>query len=94
MNVLLWLFVLRDGSTPALFVCVVHIVFVVDFQSPSTVIGKGYEFELWTAGYYTVVHFPNHDLTVLWDRKTTIHIRAGPRWKVKVTTSPFIDYKI
>ncbi|KAF5892797.1 otogelin-like protein, partial [Clarias magur] len=36
---------------------------------------------LWTAGYYTVVHFPNHDLTVLWDRKTTIHIRAGPRWK-------------
>ncbi|KAK3549020.1 hypothetical protein QTP70_025092 [Hemibagrus guttatus] len=49
--------------------------------SPSTVVGRGYEFELWTAGYYTVVHFPNHDLTVLWDRKTTIHIRAGPRWK-------------
>uniref|UniRef100_A0A8B9GWV8 Otogelin-like n=1 Tax=Astyanax mexicanus TaxID=7994 RepID=A0A8B9GWV8_ASTMX len=40
-----------------------------------------FEFELWGAGYYTVVHFPNQDLTVLWDRKTTIHIRAGPRWK-------------
>ncbi|XP_046719768.1 otogelin-like protein isoform X1 [Silurus meridionalis] len=49
--------------------------------SPSTVVGRGYEFELWTAGYYTVVYFPNHDLMVLWDRKTTIHIRAGPRWK-------------
>uniref|UniRef100_A0AAR2L9B6 Otogelin-like n=1 Tax=Pygocentrus nattereri TaxID=42514 RepID=A0AAR2L9B6_PYGNA len=43
----------------------------------------GYEFELWGAGYYTVIHFPNQDLTVLWDRKTTIHIQAGPRWKVK-----------
>uniref|UniRef100_A0A4W4G8U5 Otogelin-like n=1 Tax=Electrophorus electricus TaxID=8005 RepID=A0A4W4G8U5_ELEEL len=38
-------------------------------------------FELWGAGYYTVVHFPAQDLTVLWDRKTTVLIRAGPRWK-------------
>lgn len=51
-------------------------------QSPSTVVGRGSEFELWKAGYYTVVHFASQDLTVLWDRKTTVHIRAGPQWKV------------
>uniref|UniRef100_A0A665VLS6 Otogelin-like n=1 Tax=Echeneis naucrates TaxID=173247 RepID=A0A665VLS6_ECHNA len=39
------------------------------------------EFELWKAGYYTVIHFSNQDLTILWDRKTTVHIRAGPQWK-------------
>ncbi|KTG01652.1 hypothetical protein cypCar_00011127 [Cyprinus carpio] len=49
--------------------------------SSSTVVGRGYEFQLWGAGYYTVVHFPAQDLTILWDRKTTIHIRAGPQWK-------------
>uniref|UniRef100_A0A667Z3U8 Otogelin like n=1 Tax=Myripristis murdjan TaxID=586833 RepID=A0A667Z3U8_9TELE len=38
-------------------------------------------FELWKAGYYTVVYFANQDLTILWDRKTTVHIRAGPQWK-------------
>ncbi|XP_026107197.1 LOW QUALITY PROTEIN: otogelin-like protein, partial [Carassius auratus] len=49
--------------------------------SSSTVVGRGYEFQLWAAGYYTVVHFPAQDLTILWDRKTTVHIRAGPQWK-------------
>ncbi|KAK1887791.1 Otogelin-like protein [Dissostichus eleginoides] len=49
--------------------------------SPSSVVGRGSEFELWKAGYYTVVHFSSQDLTILWDRKTTVHIRAGPRWK-------------
>uniref|UniRef100_A0A8D2ZLD4 Otogelin-like n=1 Tax=Scophthalmus maximus TaxID=52904 RepID=A0A8D2ZLD4_SCOMX len=42
---------------------------------------SGSEFELWKAGYYTVVQFSNQDLTILWDRKTTVHIRAGPQWK-------------
>ncbi|XP_024912107.1 otogelin-like protein [Cynoglossus semilaevis] len=49
--------------------------------SPSTVVGHGSEFELWKAGYYTVVQFSNQDLTILWDRKTTVHIRVGPQWK-------------
>uniref|UniRef100_A0A673K063 Otogelin-like protein n=1 Tax=Sinocyclocheilus rhinocerous TaxID=307959 RepID=A0A673K063_9TELE len=44
-------------------------------------VNLGYEFQLWGAGYYTVVHFPAQDLTILWDRKTTVHIRAGPQWK-------------
>ncbi|XP_055789705.1 otogelin-like protein isoform X2 [Salvelinus fontinalis] len=49
--------------------------------SPSSVVGKGSEFELWSAGYYTAIHFPYQDLTILWDRKTTVHIRVGPHWK-------------
>ncbi|XP_077453342.1 otogelin-like protein isoform X3 [Stigmatopora argus] len=49
--------------------------------SPSTVVGRESAFELWKAGFYTVVHFPDQDLTILWDRKTTVHVRAGPRWK-------------
>lgn len=38
---------------------------------------------IWSAGYFTVVHFPEEDVTVLWDRKTTIHIQVGPRWQVQ-----------
>lgn len=62
--------------------CVFIFFFFFFFQSPSTVVGRGAEFELWKAGYYTVVHFPNQELTILWDHKTTVHITAGPRWKV------------
>lgn len=38
---------------------------------------------IWSSGYFTVVHFPEEDVTVLWDRKTTIHIQVGPRWQVR-----------
>uniref|UniRef100_A0A8C1YUL6 Otogelin n=1 Tax=Cyprinus carpio TaxID=7962 RepID=A0A8C1YUL6_CYPCA len=40
---------------------------------------------IWQAGYYTIVHLLGEDLTVLWDRKTTVHIQAGPRWQGKLT---------
>ncbi|KAJ8402412.1 hypothetical protein AAFF_G00369010 [Aldrovandia affinis] len=53
--------------------------------STSTVVGKGYEFQLWRAGYYAVVHFPKQEITILWDKKTTVHIRAGPQWKGQLT---------
>uniref|UniRef100_A0A671S0L1 Otogelin-like n=1 Tax=Sinocyclocheilus anshuiensis TaxID=1608454 RepID=A0A671S0L1_9TELE len=39
---------------------------------------------IWQAGYYTIVHLLGEDLTVLWDRKTTVHIQAGPRWQGKL----------
>ncbi|XP_073940124.1 otogelin-like protein isoform X9 [Castor canadensis] len=42
-------------------------------------------YQLWKAGYYTVVYFPENDITVLWDRKTTIHIKVGPQWKNKLS---------
>ncbi|XP_010006345.1 PREDICTED: otogelin-like protein [Chaetura pelagica] len=46
---------------------------------------KGQEnYQLWKAGYYTVIHFPEQDITVLWDKKTMMHVKVGPRWKGKL----------
>lgn len=39
-------------------------------------------YQLWKAGYYMVVYFPEEDITILWDKRTTIHIKVGPQWKV------------
>uniref|UniRef100_A0A8B9JBM9 Otogelin n=1 Tax=Astyanax mexicanus TaxID=7994 RepID=A0A8B9JBM9_ASTMX len=40
---------------------------------------------IWSAGYFTIVHLSQYELSVLWDRKTTIHIQAGPRWQGKLS---------
>uniref|UniRef100_A0A2K6GUH7 Otogelin like n=1 Tax=Propithecus coquereli TaxID=379532 RepID=A0A2K6GUH7_PROCO len=42
-------------------------------------------YQLWKAGYYIVVYFPEKDITILWDKKTTIHIKVGPQWKNKLS---------
>ncbi|MBZ3881922.1 Otogelin-like protein [Sciurus carolinensis] len=42
-------------------------------------------YQLWKAGHYTVVYFPEKDITILWDKKTTIHIKVGPQWKNKLS---------
>ncbi|XP_056591424.1 otogelin [Triplophysa dalaica] len=52
--------------------------------NPSSVIDRQKAY-IWLAGYYTIVHLLGEDLTVLWDRKTTIHIQAGPRWQGKLS---------
>ncbi|CAM4525951.1 unnamed protein product [Leuciscus chuanchicus] len=52
--------------------------------NPSSVIDRQRVY-IWQAGYYTIVHLLGEDLTVLWDRKTTVHIQAGPRWQGKLT---------
>lgn len=39
-------------------------------------------YQLWMAGYYTVIHFPEQDITILWDKKTMMHVTVGPQWKV------------
>ncbi|XP_048829558.1 otogelin-like protein [Brienomyrus brachyistius] len=39
---------------------------------------------IWRAGYFTILHVPSEDLTVMWDTKTTVHIQAGPRWQGKL----------
>ncbi|XP_075712901.1 otogelin-like protein [Rhinoderma darwinii] len=44
-----------------------------------------YRYQHWKAGFYTVVHFPDLDITILWDKKTTIHVKVGPRWKGKLS---------
>ncbi|KAM3625541.1 uncharacterized protein V6R79_013741 [Siganus canaliculatus] len=52
--------------------------------NPSSVIDRKQRMFIWPAGYFTVVHFPEEDIVVLWDRKTTIHIQAGPHWQGKL----------
>lgn len=51
-------------------------------QNPSSVVDRKQRMFIWPAGYFTVVHFPEEEVTVLWDRKTTVHIQVGPRWQV------------
>ncbi|XP_039918670.1 otogelin-like protein [Hirundo rustica] len=41
-------------------------------------------YQLWKAGYYTVIHFPEEDITILWDKKTMMHVKVGPQWKGKL----------
>eukprot|EP00063_Salmo_salar_P067750 XP_014042585.1 PREDICTED: otogelin-like [Salmo salar] len=53
--------------------------------NPSSVIDWRQLVFIWSAGLFTVVHVPEEDLTVLWDRKTTVHIQAGPRWQGKLS---------
>ncbi|XP_029281180.1 LOW QUALITY PROTEIN: otogelin [Cottoperca gobio] len=53
--------------------------------NPSSVIDRKQRMFIWPAGYFTVVHFPEEDVTVLWDRRTTIHIQVGPRWQGKLS---------
>ncbi|XP_067105524.1 otogelin [Osmerus mordax] len=53
--------------------------------NPSSVIDRKQSVFIWHAGYFTMVHVPEEDLTVLWDRKTTVHIQAGPRWQGKLS---------
>uniref|UniRef100_W5M269 Otogelin n=1 Tax=Lepisosteus oculatus TaxID=7918 RepID=W5M269_LEPOC len=53
--------------------------------NPSSLIDKHQNVFIWQAGYFTIVHAPDEDITVLWDRRTTIHIQAGPRWQGKLS---------
>uniref|UniRef100_A0A8C4HK69 Otogelin n=1 Tax=Dicentrarchus labrax TaxID=13489 RepID=A0A8C4HK69_DICLA len=53
--------------------------------NPSSVIDRKQTMYIWPAGYFTVVHFPEEDVTVLWDRKTTVHIQVGPSWQGKLS---------
>ncbi|XP_062845430.1 otogelin [Trichomycterus rosablanca] len=40
---------------------------------------------IWSAGYLTIIHLIQYEISVFWDRKTTIHIQAGPRWQGKLS---------
>ncbi|KAK2854260.1 hypothetical protein Q5P01_006921 [Channa striata] len=53
--------------------------------NPSSVIDRKQSMFIWPAGYFTVIHFPVDDVTVLWDRRTTVHIQTGPRWQGKLS---------
>ncbi|XP_014852414.1 PREDICTED: otogelin [Poecilia mexicana] len=53
--------------------------------NPSSVIDRKQQMFIWPAGYFTIIHFPEEDVTVLWDRKTTVHVQVGPRWQGKLS---------
>ncbi|XP_009993695.1 PREDICTED: otogelin [Chaetura pelagica] len=37
--------------------------------------------QLWKAGFFTVVHFPEEHITILWDQRTTVHVQMGHQWQ-------------
>ncbi|NWV30281.1 OTOG protein, partial [Origma solitaria] len=41
--------------------------------------------QLWKAGFFTVVHFPDEHITILWDQRTTVHVQMGHQWQGEVT---------
>ncbi|XP_072277685.1 LOW QUALITY PROTEIN: otogelin [Pyxicephalus adspersus] len=49
--------------------------------SASSIMDKQQELHIWQAGFFTFVHFPLEDITVLWDQRTTIHVQVGPQWQ-------------
>nr|XP_009933624.1 PREDICTED: otogelin [Opisthocomus hoazin] len=51
--------------------------------SLSSYIDKLQKILLWKAGFFTVVHFPNEHITILWDQRTTVHVQMGHQWQVK-----------
>ncbi|KFV49306.1 Otogelin, partial [Tyto alba] len=41
--------------------------------------------QLWKAGFFTVVHFPDEHITILWDQRTTVHVQMGHQWQGKLS---------
>ncbi|NWS36559.1 OTOG protein, partial [Polioptila caerulea] len=41
--------------------------------------------QLWKAGFFTVVHFPDEHITLLWDQRTTVHVQMGHQWQGELT---------
>lgn len=74
--------VLMNRQMFCLFLNVSH---PLPVQNPSSVIDRNQRLFIWQAGLFTVVHFPEEDITVLWDHKTTVHVQVGPHWQVNVS---------
>ncbi|KAM5248567.1 otogelin [Ctenodactylus gundi] len=49
--------------------------------SPESFLDEKQEVHTWRAGFFTLVHFPQEHVTLLWDQRTTVHIQAGPQWQ-------------
>uniref|UniRef100_A0A663M5E9 Otogelin n=1 Tax=Athene cunicularia TaxID=194338 RepID=A0A663M5E9_ATHCN len=41
--------------------------------------------QLWKAGFFTIVNFPDEHITILWDQRTTVHVQMGHQWQGKLT---------
>ncbi|KAM6133318.1 otogelin [Phoenicopterus ruber ruber] len=53
--------------------------------SLSSHIDKLQKMLLWKAGFFTVVHFPDEHITILWDQRTTVHVQMGHQWQGELT---------
>ncbi|NXV94390.1 OTOG protein, partial [Calonectris borealis] len=53
--------------------------------SSSSYIQKLQKIQLWKAGFFTVVHFPDEHITILWDQRTTVHVQMGHQWQGELT---------
>ncbi|NXA25991.1 OTOG protein, partial [Ibidorhyncha struthersii] len=53
--------------------------------SLSSYIDEQQKMQLWKAGFFTVVHFPDEHITILWDQRTTVHIQMGHQWQGELT---------
>ncbi|XP_009584618.1 PREDICTED: otogelin [Fulmarus glacialis] len=53
--------------------------------SSSSYIDKLQKIQLWKAGFFTVVHFPDEHITILWDQRTTVHVQMGHQWQGELT---------
>ncbi|NXD25862.1 OTOG protein, partial [Spelaeornis formosus] len=53
--------------------------------SLSSYIDGRHRMQLWKAGFFTVVHFPDEHITILWDQRTTIHVQMGHQWQGELT---------
>ncbi|XP_058237297.1 otogelin isoform X1 [Hemibagrus wyckioides] len=71
-----------------LFISVGQSIIVFDDESgkpnPSSVIDRQNVYIL-NAGYFTIIHLKQYEISVLWDRKNTIHIQAGSQWQGKLS---------
>ncbi|XP_021496031.1 otogelin [Meriones unguiculatus] len=49
--------------------------------SPESFLDEKQAVHIWRAGFFTLVHFPQEHITLLWDQRTTVHVQAGPQWQ-------------
>ncbi|NXM39398.1 OTOG protein, partial [Gymnorhina tibicen] len=63
------------------------LVFDDDTGNPSlsSYIDGQQKMQLWKAGFFTVVHFPDEHITILWDQRTTVHVQMGHQWQGELT---------
>ncbi|KAF1666831.1 Otogelin, partial [Aptenodytes patagonicus] len=53
--------------------------------SLSSYVDELQKIQLWKAGFFTVVHFPDEHTTILWDQRTTVHVQMGHQWQGELT---------
>ncbi|KAM5138248.1 otogelin [Mantella aurantiaca] len=53
--------------------------------SSSSIMDRRQKLHIWQAGFFTFIHFPREDITILWDQRTTVHVQVGPQWQGLLT---------